>query len=296
MRFITGNKNKFREAQAIMPDLIQEDRDLPEIQELDPQKIIEHKLAQIPDDNVIVEDISLFALSGFPGPLIKWMLKSLSLEQISQMLKGPATAQCMLGVRHDHNTFFISTEMKGTIVSPRHGGFGFDPIFQPEASDKTLGEEKSESMRTLAFRKLKACTEPVAMVFGCFDCMHPGHTYYFRQAKQHGAVVAVVARDETIKNVKKQDPHHPEEVRLRHVRAHPDITFAELGSSHDKYESIRRYRPSTICLGHDQEAFTHGIQEVLKKEQIDAKILRIQSHRRDRYRSSLLKGRPDSCP
>ena len=39
--FITGNKNKFQEAKLIIPQLEQLDIDLPEIQEIDPQKVIE---------------------------------------------------------------------------------------------------------------------------------------------------------------------------------------------------------------------------------------------------------------
>ncbi|MFO7711487.1 MAG: non-canonical purine NTP pyrophosphatase [Candidatus Woesearchaeota archaeon] len=286
MKFITGNSNKFREAKKIIPELERKDLDLEEIQELDPQKIIEHKLSQVKEENIVVEDISLFDRDGFPGPLIKWMLKALSLERIADILKGPATAQCTLGVRLNNEVFYIKAEISGTIVPPRGAGFGFDPIFLPDGTKKTFGEEKKDSMRTRAFRKLKARMESVSLVFGCFDCLHEGHRYYFREAAKYGTVVAIVARDETIRKLK-GEPHFSEQERLRHVLK--EVPFAELGSRTDKYQAIREYRPAAICLGHDQHNFTEGIEQVLKEENIDSKIIRIEPYKRDIYRSSLLK-------
>ncbi len=286
MKFITGNPNKFREAQEVIPELERKDIDLEEIQELDPQKIIEHKLSQVKEDNIVVEDISLFDRDGFPGPLIKWMLKAVSLERIADMLQGPATVRCMLGVRLNNEVFYISTEISGTIVPPRGKGFGFDPIFLPESSDKTFGEEKKDSMRSRAFRKLKTKLNAVSLVFGCFDYLHEGHRYYFREAAKHGTVVAIVARDETIRKIK-GEPHYPEQERLRQVLR--EVPFAELGSLTDKYASIKEYRPVAICLGHDQTNFIEGIEQVLKEEKIDAKIIRIKPYKRDIYKSSLLK-------
>jgi len=42
--FITGNKNKFQEVQAILSEVQQLDIDLPEIQEIDAHEIIKAKL------------------------------------------------------------------------------------------------------------------------------------------------------------------------------------------------------------------------------------------------------------
>ena len=46
IQFITGNKNKFAEAQKIISNLEQLDVDLPEIQEIDAKKVIEAKLQE----------------------------------------------------------------------------------------------------------------------------------------------------------------------------------------------------------------------------------------------------------
>ncbi len=61
--FITGNKNKFQEARALLPRIEQLDIDLPEIQEIDAEKIIEAKLIAAFEHKkgaFIVEDTSLY--------------------------------------------------------------------------------------------------------------------------------------------------------------------------------------------------------------------------------------------
>ena len=44
--FITWNKNKFIEVQAVLPYIEQMDFDLPELQEIDAHKIIQTKLVE----------------------------------------------------------------------------------------------------------------------------------------------------------------------------------------------------------------------------------------------------------
>src|SRR4051794_13711802 len=92
--FITGNANKFREISAQIPELKQLALDLDEIQSLDPQAVIAHKLDQAaahPDapagGQFIVEDtsLSLDALGGLPGTYIKWFQQAIGLAGISEL-------------------------------------------------------------------------------------------------------------------------------------------------------------------------------------------------------------------
>src|SRR5438874_11099226 len=88
--FITGNANKFREIKTFIPETEQLNLDLDEIQSLDPQAVIEHKLNQAAahhDGEFIVEDTSLTidAMNGLPGTMIKWFQKSLGLEGIAKL-------------------------------------------------------------------------------------------------------------------------------------------------------------------------------------------------------------------
>ena len=59
--FITGNIGKHNEAKEVIPEIIRKDIDLVEIQEIDPKKIIEHKLheaeSSVSDESFVVEDI-----------------------------------------------------------------------------------------------------------------------------------------------------------------------------------------------------------------------------------------------
>lgn len=169
MFVLTGNTGKFTEIQLIFPEAVQMDVDLPEIQSLDPQEIIEFKLmeaSQIKEGAFMVEDTSLFCdgLNGLPGPLIKWFLKKLSLEQIVEKVGENSSAQAVTTVGYRTETgdmIYATGKVAGTIVSPRGDqGFGWDMIFQPEGSDKTFGEmdrvEKTQySMRRIALEKLK---------------------------------------------------------------------------------------------------------------------------------------------
>jgi len=80
--FVTGNKNKFEEIKSIIPELIQLDLEVPEIQELDAKEVIKFKLTEavkIHQGRFIVEDTSLYldCLKGLPGPLIKWFMKTI---------------------------------------------------------------------------------------------------------------------------------------------------------------------------------------------------------------------------
>ena len=53
------------------------------------------------------------------------------------------------------------------------------------------------------------------MVFGTFDGLHFGHHNFFRQARKYGDyLIVVVARDKTVKKVKKHLPRLKEKQRL----------------------------------------------------------------------------------
>lgn len=168
--FITGNKNKFAEVKAILPEVEQLDIELTEIQEINSQEIIKAKLEEalkFYEGEFIVEDTSLYldALNGLPGPLIKWFLKTIGNEGLYDLagkFGDRAKARVIIGYarkKGDYN--FFEGEIRGRIVEPRGDqGFGWDSIFVPEGHSKTFAEmdqgEKNEvSMRRMALNKLK---------------------------------------------------------------------------------------------------------------------------------------------
>ncbi len=170
--FITGNKNKYEEVKAIIPQVEQLEIDLPEIQEIDAHKIIAAKLSEAFSHKqgieFIVEDTSLYldCLKGLPGPLIKWFLQTIGDKGIynlaSKLGNTKAEARTIIGyARSPTDIHYFEGIVKGNVVTPSaKGKFGWDRIFLPEGHKKTYGEmtleEKNEiSMRRIAVNKLK---------------------------------------------------------------------------------------------------------------------------------------------
>ena len=173
--FLTGNQGKLAEAQAVIPTIEGKKIDLPEIQELDPHKIIKAKLQAAFDHHqgsFIVEDTSLFfdGLNGLPGPLVKWFIQAIGNEGLYKMAQAfgvkHITLKTVIGYASDpDNIHYFEGTLAARIVEPRgNQGFGFDPIVMPEGYDQTFGELGSEvknkiSMRRQAFEGLKEFLE-----------------------------------------------------------------------------------------------------------------------------------------
>jgi non-canonical purine NTP pyrophosphatase (RdgB/HAM1 family) len=168
--FITGNAGKLKEAQSILPEIVGKSIDLPEIQEIDAQKIISAKLEEAFKHHkgaYVVEDTSLYfdCLNGLPGPLIKWFLESLGDKKLAEIAlkldNAKAEAKTLIGyIDEKGQKSYFEGKIKGKIVLPRgKEGFGWDKIFLPDGYSITFGEmareEKNKiSMRKIAFKKL----------------------------------------------------------------------------------------------------------------------------------------------
>lgn len=162
--FITGNEGKLREVRDLIPSVQGVDLDLTEIQEIDARKIITAKLAEAQKSHMgsfIVEDTSLYldAMNGLPGPLVKWFLKAIKVEGIYQLAETwqstKATARTLIGYAdEDKSVHFFEGVITGTLVPPRGtDGFGWDPIFQPDGSDKTFAEMTQDEKGQCSMRK-----------------------------------------------------------------------------------------------------------------------------------------------
>ncbi|PGG99872.1 inosine triphosphate pyrophosphatase [Blastomyces parvus] len=173
INFITGNKNKLAEVQAILGDAIEVNNraiDVPEIQgsieEIAKEKC--RKAAEAVQGPVLTEDTALEfnALKGLPGPYIKWFLEALGHDGLNKLL-DPYEDKSIVAVC----TFAFSSgpgaepilfqgKTEGRIVPARGPAkfAGWDPIFEYEG--KTFAEmDKDEknliSHRYKALAKLK---------------------------------------------------------------------------------------------------------------------------------------------
>lgn len=169
---VTGNPSKVSEAERALGLQIHHiDLDLDEIQELNSDKIAEHKVMQAWEQvrqPVVTWDTSLYidCLNGFPGPLIKWFYKQVGPEKICQIAKHLGdrgiTAKSIVTFYDGQTLKHFYGETKGQIPDePRGGGgFGWDAIFIAEGSDQTWAEMSPEdplfhNVNTVPFQQLK---------------------------------------------------------------------------------------------------------------------------------------------
>ena len=127
------------------------------------------------------------------------------------------------------------------------------------------------------------------LVFGTFDGLHPGHIDFLEQAKKQGDyLIAVVARDSTVLEVKRRLPKRNETERLENLKKSGLVNEAGLGSESGRYRVIDQIKPDVIALGYDQEAFTKDLPAALKKAGLTAKIVRLKSYQPELYHSAIL--------
>jgi XTP/dITP diphosphohydrolase len=170
---MTGNADKFREAQSILAGQGIRIRHLKrakvEIQDSSLEKIARHAIRTASVDHqglLLVEDSGLFidALGGFPGPFSSYVYKTIGLKGILRLLPGRkrsayfqtsiATGSASLSPRTFTGTVrgSISRKIMGS------AGFGYDPIFIPKEFRQTFGQTNAEfknqnSHRARAFLK-----------------------------------------------------------------------------------------------------------------------------------------------
>lgn len=161
---VTGNRGKIAEARlALEREIEAVEVDLPEIQGLDLLEILEEKAEaawEMVRRPLVVEEagLSLMALNGFPGPLVKWMLTAVGAEGIAktaQALGNPrAIARCALLYRDAERTVMAEAMTLGTLVLPGRGthGFGWDPVFLPDGESRTFAELEGREKDAVSHR------------------------------------------------------------------------------------------------------------------------------------------------
>ena len=171
--FITGNQNKANYfAKLIGMPVEHQKADLDEIQSLDLEEIVKHKVRQAYElikRPVVVEDVALRfdALNRLPGPFIKWFIDEIGLERTCQLLEGKATrkavAACCYGYFDGKELKLFYSELAGEVSKTPRGdaGFGWNPIFIPEGETLTLGEmdDKTFSRHYLRIKPIEALKE-----------------------------------------------------------------------------------------------------------------------------------------
>ncbi len=174
INLVTSNLNKVREFKAILGDKVKINhiqREYKELRSDNPEEIAEESAKRLAEElkiPVVVEDSGLFikALSDFPGTCSSYIHKRIGLRGILKLMEGiegracyyrSAVAYCEPG--KSPMSFF--GEENGSIAKEIKGnyGFGHDPIFIPQGSEKTYGEIKNceglKRFRKIAVEKLR---------------------------------------------------------------------------------------------------------------------------------------------
>jgi XTP/dITP diphosphohydrolase len=170
--FVSGNVHKFQEVHSLLAPLgvtvgwlkmkgtETQDDNITEIAKASAKEAFSR--CQLP---LIVEDAGLFidTLEGFPGPYAAYVYKTLHNKGILKLMTNTenraATFRSAIAYCEndkDEPTVFIG-ESKGQITTSERqeagkSGFGFDPIFQPEGSQKSFAEMTIEEKNGFSHR------------------------------------------------------------------------------------------------------------------------------------------------
>lgn len=150
--FVTGNVNKQREAERIVGRGLETAAiDLPEVQSGDLIEVLRFKAEaawQRLERPVVVEEtgLELACMNGFPGPLVRWMLEALGAAGIANVairVGDPGVvARCALMLKGRDREVMAEGATAGRLVLPPRGsgGFGWDPVFEPDGLGQTYAE------------------------------------------------------------------------------------------------------------------------------------------------------------
>lgn len=135
-------------------------------------------------------------------------------------------------------------------------------------------------------RKMKKIKK--VLLFGTFDMLHPGHAALFKQARRHGnKLIVILARDRTVKRVKKHAPIHNERIRKKALERVGWVDEVILGSHSNMYGAIKKIKPDVICLGYDQTHFVDRLDTHLKSFKLSTRIVRLKPFKPHIYKSSI---------
>jgi FAD synthetase len=134
-------------------------------------------------------------------------------------------------------------------------------------------------------------TMKTVLAAGVFDLLHYGHIRYLEEAKKTGGedarLVVIVARDETVRRLKGQDPIIPEDQRRAVIEALKVVDEALLGHEDmDLIQVIEQVKPDVVVMGHDQQSIKSQVEKVNQVLNADIEIVQITQFGEDDLNSS----------
>lgn len=133
--FVTTNSRKVEEFQGAIGKkgnrILQHNFELIEPQVVDSFEIIQHKLDQamsiLPGKRVLVDDrgFNILALNGFPGPMLKLVLKTIGVKGLGKLMSGEVDRRAQfvtsIGYYDGRDKHYLYYEEQGFLVSKPQG-------------------------------------------------------------------------------------------------------------------------------------------------------------------------------
>lgn len=129
------------------------------------------------------------------------------------------------------------------------------------------------------------------VIFGTFDELHEGHIQFINQANKKGEkLVAIIARDKNIIELKNKKPKYNEEIRLKKILELKEIDNAFLGDKEKGvYKVLKNINPDLIYLGYDQlDLFDDLKNRIEEKVLPNIKLIFGKSYKPEIFHSSIL--------
>ncbi len=126
------------------------------------------------------------------------------------------------------------------------------------------------------------------LVAGCFDLLHPGHVKFLEWCKSRfkGELVVVLARNSNARMLKRRKLIFSEEERKILIRALKPVDRVILGDRKNFFRPLLKERPDIIVLGYDQWAKEREVRDFLRKNGIEAKVVRAPPFSPRKWKSS----------
>lgn len=158
--FVTGNAEKFRYFSELVGHKLEHQKvDVVEVQSLVSSEVVHAKVKtayEIFKRPVIIEDTSLIihSMGLLPGTFIKWFMEQMGVEGICRLTNVSqdrrATAAATFAYYDGSTMRLFEGSLTGTIATEPRGssGFGWNAIFIPNGSTKTLGEMDEDEFKS----------------------------------------------------------------------------------------------------------------------------------------------------
>ena len=165
--FVSSNNHKFQEAKIILDSFgIKLGFIKSTLEEIQSNSLKEIALCKAKDafskckKPLIIEDDGIFinSLNGFPGPYSSYIFKTIGNKGILNLLKQNRKAKFVSIITYCDKNILESFDAKidGSISKSVKGkGWGYDPIFIPNNSQKTFAELNNKNELSHRYKALK---------------------------------------------------------------------------------------------------------------------------------------------